>query len=493
VSQTRRFLTRKIMVRSAFVFAAFLTLLVSFYCVEKWRGQRAWEACRADAERRGVKLWLREYVGPEIPAAENYAAVPFIDELFRAANAREEPRNPLPPVVVDGKDRPKLSEIATGTRPVIAEWRDYFAAGGLIEKSSDDPARDLLTMLAKRAPVLQQLRDASSRRGCRFPTPWEKGIATPVPHLMPLRQAAFFLRLGASAHLAAGEFAQAAAECHHLFRLHAALRTEPILIAGLNGLAVLDHALGSLWEGLAARQWTEDDLATMERDLAGLNAFADFRLGIGSERGLMNTEFDRMAGMPMGDLFRLAGFFNGNVSPVGLAMYPTGWIRRNMVSANQYFDDMLAAYQPVEGREPEFILAHGKSDDWVREHLGTSGFDRYYYAFLNLALPSVDRCEATFLHGKTRGDQARLACALERFRRVNGGFPETLEALIPKFIAAIPKDVCDGKPMRYRRTADGGYELWSVATNRKDDGGQSVGADKDAPEPPDWVWRMPGR
>ena len=45
-----------------------------------------------------------------------------------------------------------------------------------------------------------------------------------------------------------------------------------------------------------------------------------------------------------------------------------------------------------------------------------------------------------------------LACALERYRLANGQFPETLDALVPKFVAKLPTDVITGTPLKYRRS-----------------------------------------
>ena len=86
-----------------------------------------------------------------------------------------------------------------------------------------------------------------------------------------------------------------------------------------------------------------------------------------------------------------------------------------------------------------------------------------------------------------------LACALERYRRANGEFPETLEALAPKFIDRIPHDIIDGEPLKYRRTDDGQFILYSVGWNETDDGGK-VGRTKACnpdPKQGDWVWRYP--
>ncbi len=47
---------------------------------------------------------------------------------------------------------------------------------------------------------------------------------------------------------------------------------------------------------------------------------------------------------------------------------------------------------------------------------------------------------------------ARTGLAVERCRRAHGGLPESLDAVTPEFIAAVPTDPYTGEPLRYKRT-----------------------------------------
>ena len=90
---------------------------------------------------------------------------------------------------------------------------------------------------------------------------------------------------------------------------------------------------------------------------------------------------------------------------------------------------------------------------------------------------------------------ALIACALERHRAAKGAYPDTLAALVPEFAPALPHDLFDGQPLRYRRTPDGKYLLYSIGWNSKDDGG-GLPADREgnarwtrwADDRGDWVW-----
>lgn len=70
---------------------------------------------------------------------------------------------------------------------------------------------------------------------------------------------------------------------------------------------------------------------------------------------------------------------------------------------------------------------------------------------------------------------AIAALAVERYRRANGGaVPASLQMLVPVSLRAVPDDPFSGKPLIYTPTP-GDYRIYSVDTNRTDDGGVFYG------------------
>ena len=61
--------------------------------------------------------------------------------------------------------------------------------------------------------------------------------------------------------------------------------------------------------------------------------------------------------------------------------------------------------------------------------------------------------------------------ALQRYRRQHDRWPDTLDALVPAFLAEVPVDPHDGKPLRYRRLTDG-IVIYSIGPDKIDDGGK---------------------
>jgi hypothetical protein len=78
---------------------------------------------------------------------------------------------------------------------------------------------------------------------------------------------------------------------------------------------------------------------------------------------------------------------------------------------------------------------------------------------------------------------AIAALAIERFRRAHDGVPPaSLQALVPDYIAAVPVDPFSGMPLVYHTTADH-YDVYSIDSNRIDDGGAFYGFGTGAKSP----------
>jgi len=79
---------------------------------------------------------------------------------------------------------------------------------------------------------------------------------------------------------------------------------------------------------------------------------------------------------------------------------------------------------------------------------------------------------------ETRISQARAAFALNQYKAKAGRYPESLDALIPGFLARSPADPYSGKSLSYS-LRDGGYLLYSVGRNGQDETSPSVCSVKD--------------
>jgi len=115
------------------------------------------------------------------------------------------------------------------------------------------------------------------------------------------------------------------------------------------------------------------------------------------------------------------------------------------------------------------------------------------YRISGFLLPGL---EAVFLKRASLAaifDTIRLgaACRIHRIR--HGEWPESLGRLVPDILEDLPLDPFTGDPYVYRRGGRG-FIVYSLGSNRRDDGGREtwVITQMVMPEDDDWSWREGG-
>src|SRR5881409_3970456 len=78
VSRSRRC---RFLRRTAFVTAALLTLIASFYTVENWRGRRAWEKCQRQLKAQGEQLDWAAFIPARVPEEQNFIKTPLLEAV----------------------------------------------------------------------------------------------------------------------------------------------------------------------------------------------------------------------------------------------------------------------------------------------------------------------------------------------------------------------------------------------------------------------------
>ena len=471
---------RKFLLRSAIVLAVLAALGGIALLIERNSAKAAWETYAAAARARGVKLSLKdEMLQPPIPDAENFAAVPIFAQLFESAAGGGTESELF--------DLPLLSvELRIDTPLDLEAWRSRFVEEKWLAADAPDatPAAVLRVLDERFGTEWEQLREAAARPQCRFPVQWEKNFAVEFPHFSPLQRALKICALRADAHIAQGDGAAANDDLHLLLRLHSALEKEPVLICWLVRNSMLWLAKERVRKGLAARVWDDATLLRIDAELARIKPLAGYQWATESERGMLNDCYAlAQAGDPASLNAMLASLTGGG----GLSLLPAtltkSWLSRNQLRCNQHVDERLARidasgerYIPTPPGRSVLNPAPGR-------------LERLNYALFYSGIEVFSSMEQIPLRAHTLVQCARTAVALERWRLAKGTYPESLAALVPGLLPAVPHDVIDGQPLRYRRTEEGGYLLYSLGLDAKDDGGTGPKprtSDKDAP---DWVWK----
>lgn len=540
IPPVRRLLTRLLAWRFL-ALACVVTLVALFYALEDWRGRRAWQAFKQEREAKGERFNLAEFTPPPVPADQNFFETPLWSDLHFAPTRGKvigrEP-NQSERVVFDiygphDDSAPKPGNWSVGQRVDLAAWQAYYRGSnsvapmnetaqaafrkryglerGLaplgsapptnyfpIAKEPQTPAADVLLALSKFEGNRQLLMAAAARPYARFWVNYEAGFGMLLPHLARMKACGQYLSFHANAALKAGDPATALEDLKLVFRLMETIRGEPSLISQLVRMAMLQIAVQPVWEGLADRQWTEANLSVMEAGLGKLDFLADYQSAMRGERacGLWAVDYIRKVGAY--GLEELGVSQGGGPGPSGwdknlaravFRLIPSGWFDQNKLSLCRNHETYVLPSVDPERHIVRPAVAHQSQAAFERLRR------RPYDMLSQVLLPAIGRCAEKFARAQTTVDSARLACALERYRQANGQFPETLESLAPKFIETVPHDVINGQPLKYRRTDNGQFVLYSVGWNQTDDGGK-VGLTKSGNldvSKGDWVWTFPAR
>jgi hypothetical protein len=195
----------------------------------------------------------------------------------------------------------------------------------------------------------------------------------------------------------------------------------------------------------------------------------------------------------------LHDMFPGSLLPArfvqSLNWFPKGWFYLNDLTAARFYQDkVLPLIDPRSRRaHPGQARAaiHEFKDAPSRPH---NTIVRFFGLYI---VPQH------FARRQTHVDLALVACALERYGQIHGQFPEAITDLVPTCLDRLPTDVITGHPLKYRRTGNGQFVLYSVGWDETDDQGQfpaAIGEPErsvlcywmvDSPEKGDWVWRYP--
>jgi len=541
----------RILKRCFWFFLAFLMGVVLFYTEENWRGHRAWENYRHELEAKGEKLDVASFIPPPVPDDQNFAFAPVVQTTWNWLQDTNGHKLPVENTNIIRRLEISIARTNQFVSPLPelpeADWRmgvpvdmvacqyyyrllfvtnrfplDYphslpgeyepFVTTNYINPSDTNemieimalatnefpvapqpqaPAADVLLALRKYDGVLLELSEAARRPQSRFPLNYDAVFSSGIfaPHYRSLEKCLRILGLRASAELSGTNPASALADIRLMLRLMGSIRAEPSEFPQRTRVTWFRHVMQPFWEGVAGRRWTDAQLVELAESLADLDFTADYVFGLrGKLAGDMKSiEFLRMERMKnsitcmCGDtiwwptlLYRLS---------------PDGWFYLNERSVAK----VLTAALPTDDERrrhvlsPEITKRSALAESWERRPSLIPG---------NVALAYVaprDRFAAAAAHAQGDLDLARVAISLERHRLATGAYPESLDALAPRFLEKVPHDVINGQPLHYRPTTDGKFLLYSIGWDGVDDGGVIFKTERGRLDEKkgDWVWMFP--
>ncbi len=513
-STTRRFLlwlfSWRTVRRALLGLACLVTLIGLFYAEENWRGKHAWERHRQEWETKGEKFTVASLVPPPVPDDQNVALTPLLKSpldytrvegraVWRDTNAWRRLQNISANLQRGQTNRLTLGILEKGTFADLEACRRFYQGNTNYPQpvQGGAAAADILVALGKFDAEMKELREAAATRPlARFPIEYdyEPVMGILLPHLASMKGLCTMTHVRAIARLELRQSQEAIEELKLGFRLSDSFRDEPFLIDHLVRIATVSINLQTVREGLVRHAWSDAQLAGFEKHLASVNVLAEYKLGMRGERALSTGGLDwmRRQGFRI-DMNEFSEISDSDPSAAKVfSLMPGGWYYQNMLTLSHMYQDFAL---PVVDEKAHRVFP----DLWIESEKATEAMcaKRYHpnRVFAALLFPAVTGAVMKSARMQTYVDMARVGCALEGYRLANGKLPETLAALAPRFVGQIPNDVIDGKPLRYRRTPDGGCVVYSIGWNKTDDGGELGWTKREEPTVDlakgDWVWAQP--
>jgi len=481
------------------------------------RYERQWEA-------KGEHFDFASFVPKPVPDGQNFALTPIVASIYEKMLDKNghtiDLRNTnivnrlwmeiyVSQKLIDYSTNMDFSDFtiggnwATGTKADLKAWQLYFRE--LATKTNDfpvapqaqTPAADVLLALSKYDANIEELRQAAALHYSRFPLNYDSKDPSLINlmHLGTLKQCSLILRLRAIAELQNGQSDKALADVNLILRLIDSVRNEPFEISHHERMTMMDLALQPVWEGLADHRWTDAQLAELNQELAKLDFLADYELSMRGERAILMADIEHLRHTRHFEFF-LGSSRAPESAKVALHLIPSSvFYSAELMIARAHQEWILPI---VDARR------HSVSPEAAQLAVTNINQERFHLSLNNklaILLLGILECfepdtigstAKSFAYGQSSVDMARVACALERYRLAQGKYPETLDALSPRFIQSVPHDVMGGQPLKYHRTDNGQFALYSVGCNGTDDGGRVVVygptfywfEDQDS----DWAW-----
>jgi len=512
-----------------------------------WSGRRHWAAVQAEYAREGESLDLRAIVPDPVPDAQNFCAIPALKDLPLWKDS-DDPHSPLSlkiarinaaaipngihwklpdskpgdsisdqyQRVVKAMDRagytspPRIAGAASYGKPIdMAAWAAWLRKDPTLKMPppSGNPARDVLTALAKSDPLIRDLAAGLSRPEAQW-TPPLKTRVLPEPYSMdyrpyitPIQKLVAILTLRAAAAAHAGDATAAHQSLLIALRLNQANMQNPFLIWMLISCGNSSLVSNTVWELCDAQSGTDADFQRLQEQLERLDYQKSFLYSVRSEVTV---------GVDVMDYLTTHGFPNLTIYPYKnswksmdtsfplIRTTPIGWFEGNTATITQWYLDYYI--KPLrEGGIRQMLPRQQQLSTMLVERQNQPVYEQFNDFLAVSALSPVHGIALRITYAQSQLNEAIAACALERYRIEHGAYPATLQAANHPGEKTIPLDVISGKPMGYRRTPNGKYLLWCVALDNQDHGGTRV-LDPVQPDNTkfadpsytgDWVWDYP--
>lgn len=293
-------------------------------------------------------------------------------------------------------------------------------------------------------------------------------VSTPAPAALGLYQVVFLLRHDALLAVHDGRTRDALTNSRAILVAGRSLGDEPAPTYQVKRLECWDDALNVLERALAHGRAAAEDLEAVQ---PLLEAEADEPLAWMLLSGELAMCHLRFSALEAGELHLFASRYGrSRYSPPIAPLFD--WLARDAIKVSHAGVVDYLSHRAAAARlpEPQQTIALRQLERSSSAEPMTGGW---------LGEWRSRRLLRFVRRGQLRLRTAAVALAAQRYRLRHGTWPETLQALAPDYVAAIPDDPHGEGPLRYVRLADG-VVIYSIGRDGRDNGGR-VHAQPDTP------------
>ena len=473
-----------------------VTLAAVLVTEENWRGKRAWENYKREAAARGERLDIAAFVPPSVPDEQNFFCAPIVAEAWEHLQSLAAGNDSYRDYRMHFDIYRGYVEHSPNTFHA-KDWQSYYRKfsetaegktnGFPVPPTPGEPAADVLFSLSIFDSALEELRQAAARPAARMPINYADGFDNGriiYPWLANAKCCGQFLKLRIQAELENNQSGKALDDAKLFLRVTDASCSQNFLITHLVRIAMLAILEDTVDESIREHRWSDAQLAELESALAQEDVLANFAAAMEGEKLAAISAFEKQRlTREMKNVDDSSG--KTVIITNSLRFMPSAYFYRNQLAFAEMHRQYIVPLVDFTNRIVSPAALRIAEAEAAKNHL--KGFLHQFQA--NMVFSAIAGSVKKFAHVQTQLNLTRTACALERFRLTHGTYPESLAALAPQFIAAVPNDIINGQPLRYRRTDDGNFLLYSVGWNETDDDG-SPGTLTDVNNG-DWVWPCP--
>jgi hypothetical protein len=340
---------------------------------------------------------------------------------------------------------------------VTAEWIAVLEAA---KKAEEDPVARRMPILGSRdaketrderglydeatlARVEPFLRDQAgealrrahaarhSAKDVRYSFEFEKGVNGSLEQIMELRGLANLLSLEAEVHTSRGELTKAIESLLTLIATGETLAEAPDPMAYLVRAAIFGVAAHLAMQLIDRAQFSPEDLERLQA------AFARQSFQRQLIRAVQASQFQAM-------------HFYASDEPTGSPEFDrVRWLPFRGGDQAMLLDLHREFLEGAEAGFPEAERSAADVDARVEALSDSNIMDRYRYVITVEFGPSLEPYLNCALRAEAQARMCAVCCACERYRQERGEWPASLELLVPDYLAEVPLDPVDDRPLRY--------------------------------------------